>query len=328
MTGSMSQTAPPAERALPTVSVVMPAYNAADTIKRALDSVYAQTYANIIEVIVVDDGSADNTAEIVRDSFPNATLIQQANGGASVARNAGIECATGDLIAFLDADDEWFPEKTEVHVGVMRDNPGLALCMCDSVSPDARDTRTNPGVPLLRHITCRGAVLRQEGMLCGCSVWLARREVIARIQFDPRVRRVEDLELIVRLAALGYTVAFCTLRLSVYYGSWNRLQREAITTGFAEVTLFVGQKQFGEGNRVSHGWLTPEEARNMWVKRQRVAVDILCLTGEDARANGLARNALSEKGGILADRLRLWFMAHTPSIYGTLRRSLFQTMRR
>jgi glycosyltransferase involved in cell wall biosynthesis len=96
----------------PTVSALIPAYNAAETIERALDSVYAQTYDNIIEVIVVDDGSEDNTAEIVREKHPDVTLIRQENRGVGAARNCGLRHARGDLVAFLDADDEWTP----VHV--------------------------------------------------------------------------------------------------------------------------------------------------------------------------------------------------------------------
>ena len=96
----------------PSVSAVIPAYNAGDTIERALNSVYAQTYENTIEVIVVDDGSTDETAQIVRDRFPDVILIQQRNAGAAAARNSGVSAASGEWIAFLDADDEWLPEET------------------------------------------------------------------------------------------------------------------------------------------------------------------------------------------------------------------------
>ncbi|QYZ79904.1 glycosyltransferase family 2 protein [Methanofollis formosanus] len=93
----------------PAVSVVIPLYNKGSYIARALNSVFVQTFQNF-EVIVVDDGSTDNGAEIVRGfDDPRISLIQQKNAGVSSARNRGIEATRAELIAFLDADDEWMP---------------------------------------------------------------------------------------------------------------------------------------------------------------------------------------------------------------------------
>lgn len=92
------------------VSVIIPLYNKAPYVRRALDSVSAQTFADF-EVIVVDDGSTDDGPAIARDyGDPRCRLIQQTNAGPGAARNAGVAQAKGELIAFLDADDEWLPE--------------------------------------------------------------------------------------------------------------------------------------------------------------------------------------------------------------------------
>ncbi|HOM77565.1 MAG TPA: glycosyltransferase family A protein, partial [Anaerohalosphaeraceae bacterium] len=88
------------------ISVVIPAYNCQAYIRRAIDSVLGQSRP-ADEIIVVDDGSTDGTAEAVRTYGAKVILIQQENAGVSAARNAGIRAASGDWIAFLDADDEW-----------------------------------------------------------------------------------------------------------------------------------------------------------------------------------------------------------------------------
>jgi glycosyltransferase involved in cell wall biosynthesis len=107
----------------PTVSVVIPAYNAARWIEETLQSVFAQDYPDY-EVIVVDDGSTDNTAEVVA-RFPQVRCIRKPNGGQASARNVGIRAAQGQYIAFLDADDVWRPEKLRVQMDLLQ-KTGLA----------------------------------------------------------------------------------------------------------------------------------------------------------------------------------------------------------
>src|SRR3990167_7556109 len=102
-----------------TVSIIIPAYNAGKYIKGVLENLFLQTYRNI-EIIVVDDGSTDNTEQIVK-AYQNRGVryIYQQNKGVAGARNAGIKEAKGELIAFLDADDFYLPEKIEKEVGFL-----------------------------------------------------------------------------------------------------------------------------------------------------------------------------------------------------------------
>lgn len=102
------------------VSVIMPAYNAAATIKRALDSVAAQNYENL-EVVVVDDGSSDNTADVAAAHPLRPIVVRQANKGCAGATNTAFRNATKELYAFLDADDEWLPGKLAAQVPVFDD---------------------------------------------------------------------------------------------------------------------------------------------------------------------------------------------------------------
>ncbi len=112
---------------VPTVSVIIPLYNKAPYIKRALDSVLAQTVQNF-EVIIVNDGSTDGSEKVVEGyADPRIHLINQENQGVSAARNHGVDAARTELVAFLDADDEWLPEFLETIVRLREKYPEAGL---------------------------------------------------------------------------------------------------------------------------------------------------------------------------------------------------------
>ncbi|MBK8060984.1 MAG: glycosyltransferase family 2 protein [Gemmatimonadetes bacterium] len=105
---------------MPQVSVVVPLYNKEPYVRRALDSIAAQSFADF-EVVIVDDGSQDGSAAIAA-GYPDSRfrMIRQANAGPGAARNRGIAEAKGEWIAFLDADDEWLPDYLELAVRQFR----------------------------------------------------------------------------------------------------------------------------------------------------------------------------------------------------------------
>jgi glycosyltransferase involved in cell wall biosynthesis len=104
----------------PLVSVVMPVFNGAALIGDTLESIFAQTYPNI-EILTIDDGSTDNSAEVIGQYGDKIRYIKQDNAGPAAARNNGIKQAKGEYIAFLDADDIWFPQKVEQQIALMQE---------------------------------------------------------------------------------------------------------------------------------------------------------------------------------------------------------------
>jgi glycosyltransferase involved in cell wall biosynthesis len=114
------------------ISVVIPSYNRLSTLIRAIDSVIAQT-SKVDEIIIVDDGSSDNTAVEVSARYPQLKLLRQENSGVSSARNYGIKQAKGDWIALLDSDDSWLPNKIERIRKAQRLNPEISLFHSDEI---------------------------------------------------------------------------------------------------------------------------------------------------------------------------------------------------
>lgn len=113
----------------PLVTAIVPTYNCAEYLPRALNSVFLQTYDNI-ECVVIDDGSTDDTPHILEQYQDRIRLFRQENSGAAAARNLGLKKARGSLAGFLDADDYWHPTKIQKQVNVFLDHPSLALVSC------------------------------------------------------------------------------------------------------------------------------------------------------------------------------------------------------
>jgi len=118
---------------MPKVSVIIPTYNREKYIVETLQSVFAQTFTDY-EVIVIDDGSTDNTSDVLKPYLDRIVYLRKPNGGQGSARNAGIKMAKGAYIAFLDSDDLWMPEKLLLQVGYLDDHPDAALVFSDTAT--------------------------------------------------------------------------------------------------------------------------------------------------------------------------------------------------
>ncbi len=192
----------------PVVSVVVPAFNAGAVLADALASARQQTFREI-EVIVVDDGSTDDTADVARRferEDARFALVSQRNGGVSAARNAGMGHARGEWVAFLDADDEWFPEKLARQLEEARRCPRADFLFSNYV--ERRD-----GVDVgLRYRSSRklprGSCLPRLlfADLFGTSTVVVRRDLLDRAgSFDPSLAAGEDWDLWLRMAESGWS---------------------------------------------------------------------------------------------------------------------------
>src|SRR5687767_8549903 len=125
------------------VSVIIPTYNRGYIIKPTIESVLAQTYGNF-EIIVVDDGSTDDTRTVIEQFGARVRYLYQPNAGLAAARNTGLGAARGEFIAFQDSDDTWVPWKLEAQMALMRHIPQLSVVWTDmtAISPQGQVIRT------------------------------------------------------------------------------------------------------------------------------------------------------------------------------------------
>jgi glycosyltransferase involved in cell wall biosynthesis len=184
---------------MPVLSVVIPAYNVVRFITAAVESVLAQTLGDL-EVIVVDDGSTDETAALVRRiSDPRLVLVSKPNGGLSSARNAGIRVARGRYLGLLDGDDIWFPEKAEKHIAALEADPRVTMTY--SHSAYLYEDGTPTGALLTSHaIRPSIAQLVRRNLVGNGSTPIGRTaDFIAAGPFEESLSTVADYEMWPRL---------------------------------------------------------------------------------------------------------------------------------
>ena len=199
-----------------TISVIIPTYNRARLIERAMLSVLRQTQP-ALELIVVDDCSDDSTPEILEEYQDQIrTITTESNRGVSYARNLGIEAARGDWIAFLDSDDRWDKHKLETQMLLHKTNPDLSISQCDEIWI-RNGVRVNP---MAKHAKQGGWIF--DACLPRCivspSADINHKSVFQREGvFDPHLPACEDYDLWLRIAPL-YEIGFLDKKLVTRYG--------------------------------------------------------------------------------------------------------------
>ncbi len=203
-----------------TISVVIPTYNCAHCLPRAIHSVTAQTVPDV-EVIVVDDGSSDDVAGAITSAADERVrvVVHEVNRGLPAARNTGIRSATGQYIAFLDADDWWEPTKLEAQIDLLKAAPALDVVFCDFAHVLSTGEPIGWQGGLGKQLVGRGLALDSvgasgyelRGEVARClvlhtsfmhpSTVVVRRETVERVgYFDETMRHLEDLEMWIRIA--------------------------------------------------------------------------------------------------------------------------------
>jgi hypothetical protein len=185
------------------LTIVIPAFNVAPYIRDAVNSALNQSFADI-EILVVDDGSTDDTAAILADiarvrADPRLRIVRQANAGLSGARNTGIRAARAPLIGFLDGDDLWLPSKAARHVAAMRADEGLGISFSHSAYMTDLGRRT--GGLLLAKVLKPGLhdMIRRNHVGNGSSAVVRRAALDQAGLFNPALRACEDYELWCRI---------------------------------------------------------------------------------------------------------------------------------
>lgn len=206
------------------VAVIVPTYNRVATLGRALESVYAQL-RQADEVCVVDDGSTDDTEEFVKSKYPNVIYVKQVNGGVSSARNKGVESTTSKYLAFLDSDDEWLPEKLEIQLSALQEEPNFKLVHSDEIWI-RNGKRVNQ---MDKHKKRGGDIFIHCLPLCVISpsaVVMERSLYVSLGGFDESLPACEDYDLWLRLCCQERVLYIDAPLLRKYGGHEDQLSRQ------------------------------------------------------------------------------------------------------
>lgn len=198
------------------VTALIPTYNSARYICDAVDSVLAQTHP-IHEVLVVDDGSTDDTAAVLRRYRSKIRYIRQSNAGPPAARNTGLAQVTGDFIALLDSDDLWVPEKTERQMEYIEQHPTCGFVYSDMKTFDETGV-IEESVKISRNLNLpSGYIFPQlfDETLFQTSALLIRKDCIGVGGFDTTLRMGDDYEFFMRIAR-HYEAGYVDQRLVLY----------------------------------------------------------------------------------------------------------------
>jgi teichuronic acid biosynthesis glycosyltransferase TuaG len=230
----------------PQVSIIIPAYNVSETITETLDSIFAQTFQQF-EVVLVNDGSRDTAKleKVLADYFDKIIYGRQENGGCSSARNAAIALSHGELFAFLDGDDLWFPDCLEKQLQFLEEH-NLDMVYCDA---ELFGDNFYKGKTYMETTPSNGEVNPISLINTNCNVitsgTMVRKEKLAEVGlFDPGATRAQDFDLWLRLAKNGARIGYQREILIKYRVASNSLSGTNVQRTERNITIlnFVNKK--------------------------------------------------------------------------------------
>jgi glycosyltransferase involved in cell wall biosynthesis len=257
----------------PLVSVVVPAYNCARYVAEALRSALEQQY-NPVEIIVVNDGSTDDTPEVIRTFGDRITLINQSNAGAAAARNAAIEKARGDYIAFLDSDDLWLPGKLAAQVSYLEAHPeiGMVYSAWSEWRTDSTgqfEPPAQPGKAITVAIDPMTSGWLYNRLLLGCIIHtttvMIRSEIVKQVgTFDVSLRRGQDYDYWLRVSRVT-PIHKLQNRLSLYRIHGESITHKAHPDNYGVIVIQKALDRWGSVG--PDGTVTPQRVINRVLAR-------------------------------------------------------------
>jgi len=273
------------------VSVIIPNYNQTRYVGQALQSVFRQTYHNY-EIIVVDDGSTDNSYEVIKGFGGRVRYIRQENRGLASARNTGIIAAQGELISLLDADDQWSPTYLETMISLINKFPSAAVYYCLAHGMDIKEIELpqifGGPIPLPEKLY---STLLKGNFINACTITMRRSVVIKEGLFDPMLKSCEDWDLWLRLSP-----KYEFIGIKEYLVRY-RIHGSSLSTDLQmmqQATRTVVEKHFG----------LEDEDRTAWSEQKHKAFGGLyrfCLLSSIQRKNDWQSGVNSIRQALLTD---------------------------
>lgn len=305
----------------PIASIVMPAYNTAPWAEAAVRSVVSQTFRDW-ELVVVDDGSTDGTAAIVRGiADARIRIISQDHLGTSAARNAGMKATSGEYVGFLDSDDLWLPEMLERHIALLRQRPEVDLAFCWSEIIDEAGATTRRLQKATAGRTSFEDILT-TGAISNGSCVVARRQALENAGlFDTNLRAATDFDMWLRIALLRAHNAWCIPEMLTQYR-----RRPGQTTKDWRTSQVHTDKVFLKMRQAA-----PATPGVVW--RRAEATNSRCFafmayeSGECASAAGLLVRGIARAPWFMMTDARAWSLASAVAARIMLPETIFQRVR-
>jgi len=314
---------------VPRVSIIVATYNQAGFIKESLESAFQQSFKDF-EIVVVDDGSTDDTESVLEPYRDRIRYFYQTNSGPASAHNLGIENSFGQLVAFLNSDDLWLPHKLEIQVRYLDQHPEVGLVHGDYVRIDAEGRQIGSSIHTRRPPSLTFADLIRHNTI-GMSTVVVRKKWLEKVSgLDPGSNPTEDFDLWLRLAQAGCRFAY----VPSVVGKWRRhsasISASRIRVHQAHIRILRKLEGLCDA-RSAEGRRTLRMIRKKVLREKRILCMEQCREAERAEARRLALEIIRER---TVDP-RSWFVLGTVllppgavGILAPLRQRIGKTIRR